>query len=207
MPQQNQETTTLRPTRQQKLRESILALAAGGMAVALSTVLSMIKLYAMPQGGAVTAASMLPIIFCALAFGPVWGVGIGAVYGLVQFIIEPYVVSWAQVILDYPLAFALLGLAGLFAASGQQRIQERNILYRLSMVPMWRMIIGIIIGIIGRLAASFTSGIVFYGMYAPEGQSAAVYSLVYNGTYLIPETVIILIVLIPLAAVFRRNRV
>ncbi len=72
-------TTPVRTVQQQ--RESTRALAYGGMAVALSTVLSLIVVWKMPQGGTVTAASMLPMIFFALAFGVRWGVLAGTVFG------------------------------------------------------------------------------------------------------------------------------
>jgi len=189
-----------------KNRETILATASGGMAIALSTVLSLIKLYDMPQGGSITPASLLPIFLCALAFGPVWGIGIGAVYGLLQFIISPFAAHWASIILDYPLAFALIGLAGLFAAKHSERTAERNVLRRIGLVPLWRVIVAIVIGISGRFLSSFLSGMIFYGIYAPEGQSAAIYSLVYNASYILPDMVIIFIVLIPLAAVLRQRR-
>jgi thiamine transporter len=195
-----------KPTILMKNHETILATASGGMAIALSTVLSLIKLYQMPQGGSITPASLLPIFFCALAFGPAWGIGIGAVYGLLQFIISPYAAHWASIILDYPLAFALIGLAGLFSTKYNVRTAERNVLRRLGQIPVLRVIVAIVIGVAGRFAASFVSGMIFYGIYAPEGQSAAIYSLIYNATYILPDMVIIFIVLIPLAAVFRIGR-
>lgn len=193
-------------TKQQKAHETVLATACGGMSIALGTVLSMIKLYEMPQGGSITPASLLPIIFCAMAFGPVWGIGIGAVYGLLQFIIWPYPAHWASVILDYPLAFALLGLAGLFAAPLRRRIAEKNILHRLSLIPFPLVVIGIFVGAIGRFASSFLSGVIFYGSYAAVGQSVWAYSLVYNGSYLLPDLAILIVVFIPLAAVIRPRK-
>ena len=60
-------------------RNRILAIAAGGISIAMATVLSLLKLFAMPQGGSITPASMLPIILYSLCFGPVWGVGVGIV--------------------------------------------------------------------------------------------------------------------------------
>lgn len=188
------------------MRETILATAVGGMAIALSSVLSMIKLFAMPQGGSVTPASMLPILFVALAFGPAWGIGVGAVYGLLQFLIEPFSAHWASIILDYPLAFGLLGLAGLFARPHAERIAERQILRRLSAIK-WPMIItGVVVGMLGRTLSHLISGVVFYGSYAKEaGQNPWIYSLVYNLSYMIPEALITLIILVPLSIVFRKK--
>ncbi len=186
-------------------RETLLFLASGGMAVALSLVLSFIKLFDMPQGGSITPASMLPIIFIALAFGPLRGIGAGAVFGLIQFFFAGYALHWASILLDYPLAFAMLGLAGLLAAPLRQRLQEKNILRRLGLVSLWRVMFAVIIGVFGRFLCSFASGILVYGSFAPAGQNVALYSLIYNGTYLLPETVIMLIILVPLAAVFKRK--
>ena len=194
---------SLNPSTNQ-MRETILATAAGGMAIALSSVLSLVKLFAMPQGGSVTAASMLPILFVALAFGPAWGIGIGAVYGLLQFVIEPYSPHWASIILDYPLAFGLLGLAGFFALPKATRLEERQILRRLGSIR-WPMVIGAVVtGMLGRTISLVISGIVFYASYAGD-QNPLIYSLVYNLSYMVPEAIITLIILVPLAAVFRKK--
>ena len=194
---------SLNPSTNQ-MRETILATAAGGMAIALSSVLSLVKLFAMPQGGSVTAASMLPILFVALAFGPAWGMGIGAVYGLLQFVIEPYSAHWASIILDYPLAFGLLGLAGFFALPKATRLEERQILRRLGGIHWPMVIVGVMTGMLGRTISHVISGIVFYASYAGD-QNPLIYSLVYNLSYMVPEAVITLIILVPLAAVFRKK--
>jgi thiamine transporter len=136
--------------------------------VALATVLSYIKIFSLPQGGSVTAASMVPILWLALRRGPKVGLFAATVYGLVQLVIEPYIFHPAQVLLDYPIAFGMLGLAGFF--------QKRPFL-------------GVNIGIIGRFLAHFLSGIVFFADYAPEGMHPAIYSAVYNGGYLLAELV------------------
>lgn len=194
---------SLNPSTNQ-MRETILATAAGGMAIALSSVLSLVKLFAMPQGGSVTAASMLPILFAALAFGPAWGMGIGAVYGLLQFVIEPYSAHWASIILDYPLAFGLLGLAGFFALPKATRLEERQILRRLGGIHWPMVIVAVVTGMLGRTISHVISGIVFYASYAGD-QNPLIYSLVYNLSYMVPEAVITLIILVPLAAVFRKK--
>jgi thiamine transporter len=84
-------------------------------------------------------------------------------------VVEPYIFHPAQVLLDYPLAFGALGLAGFF--------QKRPL-------------IGVVAGITGRFLMHFVSGVVFFGIYAPEGMNPLVYSAIYNGSYLIPELVI-----------------
>jgi thiamine transporter len=137
--------------------------------VALATVLSYIKIFSLPQGGSVTAGSMVPILWLALRRGPKIGLFAATVYGLVQLVVEPFIFHPAQVLLDYPIAFGMLGLAGFF--------QKRPFL-------------GVNIGILGRFLAHFTSGIIFFADYAPEGMHPAIYSAVYNGGYLLVELVI-----------------
>ena len=195
-------TPTGLPTSQQKMRETILATATGGMAIALSTILSMITLVQMPQGGSLTPASMLPLIFCALAFGPGWGLGICTAYGLLQFVINPFAAHWASIILDYPLAFGLLGLAGLLAAPRAVRLAEKNILRRVGLVKLPRIAVAILIGMAGRLVSHVLSGVIFYAEYAGD-QNPWLYSLIYNGTYMLPEAILTCLILIPVAAVFR----
>ncbi|MEA4889713.1 MAG: energy-coupled thiamine transporter ThiT [Clostridiaceae bacterium] len=188
--------------RQQNTREMILATATGGMAIALSTILSILTVIKMPQGGSLTICSMLPLIFCALAFGPAWGIGVCVVYGLLQFIIEPITVHWASIIMDYPLAFGLLGLAGLFAAPAARRKTEKNILRRVGMLPLPRIALAVVVAMGCRLISHVLSGVIFFASYAPEGQNVWVYSFIYNASYLIPEMVITCAVLVPLAAIF-----
>ena len=81
---------------------------------ALATALSLIVIYVMPQGGSITLASMVPIIWLALRRGPKIGIATGILYGIIQFMLLPYAIDPVQVLLDYPLAFAVLGLAGFF---------------------------------------------------------------------------------------------
>jgi thiamine transporter len=136
--------------------------------VALATVLSYIKIFRLPQGGSVTAASMVPILWLAIRRGSKVGLFAATVYGLVQ-LVDSFVVHPAQLLLDYPIAFGMLGLAGFF--------QKRPFL-------------GVTVGIMGRFLAHFISGFIFFSTYAPEGMNPIIYSAVYNGGYLLAELVI-----------------
>ena len=198
-----QENTQNPKQTQQKTRELVLATASGGMAIALGTLLSIFTVIRMPQGGSLTIGSMLPIIFCALAFGPVWGFGIAIVYGALQFIIAPYAAHWASIFLDYPIAFRLLGLAGLFAAPAQQRRSERHVLRRISLMPLYRIPLAVTVAMLGRLLAHVLSGVIFFASYTPEGQNVWLYSLGYNATYMIPEILITCVLLLPLVYLFK----
>jgi len=137
--------------------------------IALSTVLSFIKIYHLPQGGSITAGSMVPLLWLALRRGAKIGLFAGIIYGLVQLLLEPYVYHPIQVLLDYPLAFGSLGLAGFF---------------------MNYALIGVIVGVFGRFVAHLLSGVIFFAEYAPEGMSPLLYSAIYNGSYLLGELIV-----------------
>ena len=143
-------------------------------AVALSGVLHLITLYQFPQGGRITAAAMVPVLFVALRRGPKIGILAGIAFGLVVLIEEPFIFHPLQVLFDYPLAYGALGLAGFFRR------------YPLG---------GVVVGIAGRFVCHFTSGLVFFATYAPAGMSPALYSALYNGSYLVPELVVSSIVM------------
>lgn len=140
--------------------------------VALAAVLGLIEVFKMPQGGSVTAASMFPIILLAFRWGPGVGVLAGAVYGLIRLYPSPYVVHPVQFLLDYPLAFAVLGLAGFF---------PRN--------PY----VGVTLAVAGRFMSHLLSGVAFFSSFA-GGQNVWVYSAVYNGSYLGVELVLTVVV-------------
>ena len=98
-----------------KKRWTARMLANAALCIALATVLSFVRLYKMPQGGSITPASMLPLFLFAYAYGVGPGMLVGAAYGLVQFLQDAYFVHPIELLLDYPLAFAMLGLSGLAA--------------------------------------------------------------------------------------------
>jgi len=142
--------------------------------VALSYALNLIVLFRMPQGGSVTVVSMVPILWLALRRGTKIGVLAGVVFGLADLMPTPFVVHPAQFLLDYPLAFGSLGLAGLF---------QRH--------P----IAGVVTGILGRFVCHFVSGVIFFAMYTPAGMNPVVYSAIYNGSYLVVELVFSIVIM------------
>ncbi|MDK2800275.1 MAG: thiamine transporter [Clostridiales bacterium] len=145
----------------------------GGLCIALSFVLSYVRLYHWPQGGSVTLGSMLPMFFFAVAFGPVAGMIAGVAYGFLQLIQDPFVVHWAQLFLDYPLAFGAMGLAGLY---------RRNLS------------VGVLVGGTGRFIMHFLSGFIFFGSYAPEGMNVILYSLMVNGMVIGTDVLICVVI-------------
>ena len=91
---------------------SLQMMVEGGIMLALAYVLNMFKLYTMPQGGDISL-SMLPIMIFAIRWGGLPGFILGALYGILKLIVEPYVIHPAQLILDYPLPSAFVGLSGI----------------------------------------------------------------------------------------------
>lgn len=152
-----------------------------GAAMALGIVTSMIHIVKLPMGGSVTLLSMLFIVLIGYWYGPKAGLITAVAYGLLQFILEPVFYSIPQMLVDYPLAFGALGLSGFFSNQKHGLIK------------------GYIAGVLGRYVFAFLSGLLFFASYAEgSGMSAPVYSLAYNGSYLLTEAAItIIIVLIP----------
>lgn len=161
-----------------------------GLTIALSAVLGLLTIVRMPQGGSYSL-EMLPIFVLALMRGPAIGVTAGALYGVVDYVLEPFYVHPVQVLLDYPVAFGLLGLAGLFAARWHTLMAEGRTGAGLAraVVP------GVALGALGRYLAHVLSGLVFFASYAPENQSALVYSAVYN-VFVLASAVVCSIVLV-----------
>lgn len=144
------------------------------MMIALATILYFTRIYTFPQGGSVTLGSMIPLMLLSLRRGAKIGISAGVIYGLIILYLEPFVYNPFQVLLDYPLAFGALGLAGLFRR-----------------LP----IIGVAIAMLGRFVCHFLSGVIFFASFAPPEMSPIVYSALYNGSYLGVEFVISAIII------------
>ena len=151
------------------------------MAIALATVVAtVIKLPSLPNGGSVTLFSMLLVTLVGYWYGPGLGMAAAVGYGILQFITGPYVVHPVQVLIDYPLAFGALGISGFFK-------NYKNGLLK-----------GYLAGVAGRFFFASLSGVIFYTVYVDgfkENMMAIWGSLVYNMTYIIPETVITMVIL------------
>ena len=163
--------------RGERKKMSAKQLAFCAVSLALAMVTSMIKIFRFPFGGSVTLFSMLFICLIGYFYGPGTGILTAVAYGILQFILGPYIYLPIQVLVDYPLAFGALGLAGFF----------------------WKnkhgLLIGYIIGVLGRWVFSVISGWIFFGEYAWDGWAALPYSICYNGAYIFAEAVITIVVI------------
>lgn len=154
------------------------------MLIALGTVLSMVKIYDLPMGGSITLLSMLPIAMIAVCYGTTWGLTGAFLYSIIQLAMSQ-VLSWgltpavliACIFLDYIIAFTVIGLSGLFRNKGTKGI-----------------CLGVFISLVLRFVCHYISGVVLWGVYAEYyGMNEYVYSLVYNGSYMLPELIFTLI--------------
>jgi thiamine transporter len=142
------------------------------LVVALAAVLNAIKIWRMPQGGTFSLG-MLPLFVLAIRRGPVVGMLAGALYGVVDFFVDPYPpVHWVQYALDYPVAYAGVGIAGLMSRPVRAAFAKGS---RRWVLPLAA---AVLIGSAARYAAHVVSGVVFFAQYAKG--PVLLYSLLYN---------------------------
>lgn len=172
-------------------KKPIYKLTLSAILVALGTVLSLIPAIKLPFGGSITILSMLPIIMISLILGIKWGVVSSFVYSLIQLffgITISGLFGWGLtpvalvgcILLDYLLAFTVLGFAGIFSRKSYAGG-----------------CIGTVCVIVLRFVCHYISGVVIFREYA-EGTFLGIslvnrpylYSFVYNGIYMIPELII-----------------
>lgn len=150
--------------------------------IALGTVLANIKIFELPNGGSITLFSMLPFVLVSFRHGAKWGLFTGFVNSLLQMLLGFYMPPTpgllplvGMILLDYVLAFTLLGLAGTIAK------------------PFSNRTVGVAVGTAVvcfiRFLCSFLSGVLIWGNLA-DGWAAWVFSLQYNGSYMLPETIL-----------------
>lgn len=166
-------------------KKKTLSLVECAIMIALATVLSMIKIVDLPYGGSVTIASMLPIAIIAYRRGAGWGFGSALVYGIIQQLLGmnslSYVTTWQSVVavmlLDYIIAFAVIGFAGVFRKS------VKNQAFGLAL--------GCILASLLRYACHVISGATVWAGLSIPTQAAIAYSFIYNATYMLPECIIL----------------
>lgn len=159
------------------------SLATAGVCVALSFALSFIKLWEMPQGGSITLVSMLPIMVFSYRYGAKKGVLVGLVYGLLQAVQDPFIIHPAQFILDYPIAFAVTGFAGIL--KDVKGFNNQPLKFALSAT----------VGAVLRFVCHVLSGVFAFGAYALDAGATnlLVYSLAYNSFVFIDLALVIIV--------------
>ena len=152
-----------------RIKFSTRMLVYVSLMLALTILLQQVRLYHFPQGGSVTLGSMLPIILLTFRYGAPVGMFAGFVFGLINIILDPFILHPIQVLFDYPLPWMAAGLAAIF----KQNFIESTILV-----------------FAGKFICHVISGVVFFASYAPEGTSPIIYSLTVNASMIIPESII-----------------
>lgn len=161
------------------------------LAYLLDLASGLLSLKIWPQGGSISIA-MIPIFLMAFRWGLKGGILSGFLLGLLQFILGfSQIYTLLQGFIDYGVAFAVVGLAGIFASRVKASLVNNDRRKWITFV-----LLGTFLGSALRYIAHVYSGIVFFGEYAPEGQPVAVYSLLYNGTYMLPSFIVCAIIVI-----------
>ena len=146
---------------------------------ALSAILYTIRPFSLPYGGSITLGSMVPVMWLSLRRGLHVGFTAGVIFGLLALLIDvmllPYspITNPVQVILEYPIAFGILGLAGVF--------QKPSI---------FASIIGVCISVLAKFFLHFLAGIIFWAYTVPQGWNPVAWAAIYNGSFLLPEFII-----------------
>ncbi|MGN0806989.1 MAG: energy-coupled thiamine transporter ThiT [Candidatus Coproplasma sp.] len=157
-------------------------IALAGITIAMSFVLSYVKLWEMPQGGSITFVSLLPIMIFAYVYGTKKGVIIGVIYGIMQAMQDCYIIHPAQFLLDYPIAFAMIGFAGSF-----------KLVKALDKLPQVQFALGAVLAGVLRFIAHLLSGVFAFGANAAyEGQmNFWAFSAAYNSFVFIDIALVI----------------
>lgn len=163
--------------RKESKKLSAKQLAFSAVAMALTVLTSMYTVFRFPFGGSITLFRMFYICLIGYLYGARVGVLTGVASGFLDLILNPYVVHPAQLFLDYPIAFGCLGLSGIFSKS------------------KYGIIKGYIIGVFGRYLCHTITGIIFFYAYAGD-QNPVIYSIIYNGSYILPEAALTVILLL-----------
>lgn len=170
------------------MNKNTKALLESTILVALGVILSMIKIIDLPYGGSVTIASMLPVVIIAYRHGLGYGFASGLAYAIVQQLLGlntlSYVTTWqsilAVVLLDYIIAFLVCGLGGVF---------RRTIKHQATSLMLGSMLVCVL-----RYVCHVISGATVWAGISIPTSAALIYSFIYNATYMLPETIISVLV-------------
>lgn len=154
------------------------------LSIGLAWVLARFAVWRMPNGGTISF-NMLPLFVFALRRGLKPGLVAGAIYGVLDLTVDPYVFNWAQVLLDYPLAYMMVGAAGALSPLWRRAVARGDARRAVLTVALPAMLLGAAL----RFAMHWWSGIVFFSTFAGD-QPVALYSAVYNATYVGPSLLI-----------------
>ena len=180
------------------------ALAESALMVALSIAIFAISDF-MPwpyaYGGGFSLFGQVPVILVSYRHGIKKGLAASTVLALFEMMMGyknfTYVAGLAAYLVvalaDYLIAFGCLGLGGIFKGKfgGNQSLE---------------LAVGGAVVCVIRFVCHFISGVTVWGGYCPEGMAVAVYSLVYNGSFMAIELVLTVIGLIACGKIFKLDK-
>lgn len=166
---------------QQSLTTKRIAFIGVSLALAAAIEVVFMFLPSLPQGGRISL-SLIPIFILAYKEGPWVGILGGIIFGLINLMLSGFQLYgvWQSLFLDYLFAFGLVGAAGF--------------IFKMAPDNRWFFIAGIFVGSFLRFSMHFLSGVLLFGEFAPEGTPAALYSLIYNGSYMLPSALLMMLV-------------
>lgn len=135
---------------------------------------------------------MIPLVICAIRWGFGWGFGAGLVFGTLKyFFSNGWALNWESMLLDYSIAYMMVGLAGVLC-------RKSNVAW-----------LAALLGCLGRFAIHFISGVTVYAEYVSpifgwDGSSSIVYSILYNGSYMLPNTILTVVAILLLQKPLRK---
>lgn len=176
-----------RPKNTAKEKSNSLSVAYAAVCIALAFGLSYVRMYKAPYGGSITLASTIPLAIYSYIFGWKKGLVCGLIYGFLQSVQDPWIVHPIQYLLDYPIAFGVIGLmGGMFNKAFTLKNEYASNTVKLTL--------GIVCGFVLRYIAHALSGAIFFGEYMPDTFSNVwIYTFTYNALYIFPDMAIAVI--------------
>lgn len=184
------------------MEKKTINLTRAAIMVALACALSFFKIIELANGGSITLGSMVPIILISYILNSKWALFTSFVYALLQMLLQGIATPPTQnfiyyllvIMLDYVIAFTVLGLAGPIT----RKIKNVSL----------KVILGTVSVVVLRFICHLLSGILIWGVYAPEGQSVFLYSFIYNGSYMLGELIITVVIMALISNVkFFKNQI
>jgi thiamine transporter len=151
------------------------------LSIALAFVLARFPLLRMPNGGTISL-DMLPLFVFALRRGLKDGLMASALFGVLDLLVDPFIFNWAQVLLDYPMAYMMIGAAGVLSPLWRQAVASGRVARAVWTVALPAIAFGSLL----RFAMHWWSGVVFFASFAGD-QPVWLYSIVYNASYVGPS--------------------
>ncbi len=152
------------------------------LALALDYIGALTTGFLYPEGGSISIA-IVPIMVISFRRGLIPGITTGFIVGTIQAVYQGHILQIFQYFLDYPIAFALVGFAGVFTYFNKRKVTTFNL------------ILGAVIAGLLRFFSHYLAGIIFWSSYTPPGMKTSLYSLTYNGAYMVPTIILSTIVI------------